>query len=283
MNAAKLKTFLVIGESDVGKTHYGAQVLLRLNQQNCVLRMAGAAGNLGPYETAIASLNEGKAAPHTAASVYLESLWPMQDQNQNRLDLVWPDYAGEQIRNLPATRHIPLSWKERVIASDGWIFLVRVQHTTQKEDIFSRPLASIHQSPAADKGFQASDQARMIELIQLLLFLRGLGTLQQISAPALLVLLSCWDEIVDAKKGAKPIEVLAKNLPLLADFVIGNWAEGKAAVWGLSALGKALTETSKDQGYIENGPQSFGYIVKPDGSTDTDLTLPIAQLASMVT
>jgi len=48
-------------------------------------------------------------------------------------------------------------------------------------------------------------------------------------------------------------------------------------------LGKALTETSKDQGYIENGPQSFGYIVKPDGSTDTDLTLPIAQLASMVT
>lgn len=41
-------SILLIGESDVGKTHYGAQLLKRLMKRDGQLRMNGAATNLEP-------------------------------------------------------------------------------------------------------------------------------------------------------------------------------------------------------------------------------------------
>src|ERR1700689_2356178 len=133
MHTDRANTFLVIGESGVGKTHYGAQVLIRFNEHTGVLRMVDAA-DLEPYEMAIACLNEGKAAPHTG-SVYLESRWMVEDQYHSRIELIWPDYNGEHIRDMPSTRQIALPWRQRVVDSHGWMFVIRVQHTNQREDI----------------------------------------------------------------------------------------------------------------------------------------------------
>ena len=48
------KSILLIGESGVGKSHYGAQLLKRLMQENGRIRMHGAATNLEPFETVMA-------------------------------------------------------------------------------------------------------------------------------------------------------------------------------------------------------------------------------------
>ena len=65
---------VLIGESGAGKSHYGAQLLLRLNQQRDALKMRGAATNLSAYEGVIDALNEGRSAEHTATSTYLGNL-----------------------------------------------------------------------------------------------------------------------------------------------------------------------------------------------------------------
>ncbi len=42
-------SILIIGESGVGKTHFGAQLLMRLQQNLGQLSMDGAATNLEPF------------------------------------------------------------------------------------------------------------------------------------------------------------------------------------------------------------------------------------------
>lgn len=63
---------LLIGESNSGKTHYGAQLLGRLQMRRGALRMIGAP-SLGAYQAALQRLNNGLAAEHTAQAVYADS------------------------------------------------------------------------------------------------------------------------------------------------------------------------------------------------------------------
>ena len=58
-------SILIIGESGVGKTHFGAQLLMRLQQNLGQLCMDGAATNLEPFIEAMDRLNEGVTAEHT--------------------------------------------------------------------------------------------------------------------------------------------------------------------------------------------------------------------------
>jgi Double-GTPase 1 len=274
-------TLLVVGEYGVGKTHYGAQLLQRLNQQGGALRMRGAASNISAYESALQRLNEGIAAEHTARSEYVESLWPVEDRGGQATDLVWPDYGGEQVQQMIVQRQVSPAWRERLRLSNGWLLFVRVQHSQVDDDMFSRPLAQLAQIQDTERTFKMSEQAHYVELLQMLLFVRGVGTLLQVAAPALTVLLSCWDEVGPAGDGVRPSDMLAQRLPMLADFVTANWRSERLSVVGLSALGRPLRTDVPDEDYINRGPEQFGYVVSADGSHADDLTLPIADLARL--
>jgi hypothetical protein len=73
-------TILLVGESNVGKTHYGAQFLKRLMVKACALKMSGAPTNLEAFNTALSCLTEGKSTDHTPANTYVESVWPITDE-----------------------------------------------------------------------------------------------------------------------------------------------------------------------------------------------------------
>lgn len=280
MTNAQDTTILILGESGTGKTHYGAQLLLRLNQQDGALRIRDAASNLSPFESALQRLYEGRAAGHTATADYLESFWPVEERGGRTMDLIWPDYGGEQIRRMLEQRRVSLAWRDRLTRSCGWILLVRVQHTTLSDDLFSRPLAALASTTGAGRAFRMSDQSRLVELLQMLLHIRGVGTLSRITTPALTVLLSCWDELGEAGDGVPPEAVLDERLPLLAHFARTNWRADRLSVLGLSSLGRRLSDREQDDEYVSQGPERFGYIVRADGSRDPDLTVPIAELAA---
>ncbi len=274
---------VLIGESGAGKSHFGGQLLLRLNQQRFALRMRGAATNLSAYEEVIEALNEGRSAGHTATATYVESEWPVVNAEGRALDLVWPDYGGEQVRHLIDGRQVPAAWRERLINSAGWLLMVRIHHAGVDDDFFSRPLADIRSKPETEQAgeIRPSAQARLIELLQMLLFIRGIGTVTPIAEPALTVLLSCWDELGDAAH-QKPGEVMARRLPLVASFLDANWRSERLSVLGVSALEKPLRPDRADEDYISEGPERFGYVVLPDGTHTPDLTAPIAALAAMI-
>ena len=68
---------------------------------------------------------------------------------------------------------------------------------------------------------------------------------------------------------------------MLASYLVSNWDEDKLSIWGLSALGKELTEASKDEDFIDEGPENQGWVISPNETIEQkniDLTLPIKWL-----
>jgi len=269
-------SILLIGESGVGKTHYGAQLLNRLMNGAGTLRMDGAATNLQPFESAMGRLNEGLTADHTPTTTYVDSLWPILDENGLKAELVWPDYGGEQIKTMSSTRRIPAAWRDRVVSSPAWLLLVRLQQTRVSEDIFSRPLSGITGASVDNREVQVSDQARLVELLQMLIYIRNESTTKPLISPRLGVILSCWDELGADELEQPPAQVLERRLPMFSGFIHSLWSE--PLVLGLSALGRALKLNESDMDYVAQGPEHFGYVVLPDGQHSPDLTQPIQSL-----
>lgn len=266
-------SILLVGESNVGKTHYGAQFLKRLMVEACALKRNGAATNLEAFSTALGCLADGKATDHTPASTYVESVWPIKDDSGRTAELVWPDYAGEQVRNLVTQRRIPAAWRERVLKATDWVVLLRLHSLRAEDDLFSRQLPFANAEAKEVTEYQPSDQSRTIELLQMLLYLAQLNLDRKLRKPRLTVLLSCWDELETSEL---PEKLLAATLPMFWSFVRSNWES--PTVMGLSALEKALSKTDSDQDYAIRGPEEFGYVILPDGKKDKDITLPILRL-----
>ena len=292
MKAPVIRPILMVGEHDVGKTHYGGQLLKRLMNSDGHLRMDGAADNLEPFEMVMDSLNEGRLADHTPTTSYSESVWPIIDSEKRKAHLVWPDYGGEQIREIIEKRRVSNAWRSRITQSRAWILLIRPQKIRIDNDIFSRPLASLkrnttkhretnrkQETPGAGE-IGLSDQARLIELLQILVQTRLTGDGGSGESPRLLILLTCWDEVEGdgTETEIRPVEILRQRLPMFLDFVLSNW--GNPLIFGLSALGRRLDKTEPDRDYVSHGSEHFGYVVLENGTHCEDLTLPIRKLLS---
>jgi hypothetical protein len=143
------------------------------------------------------------------------------------------------------------------------------------EDIFSRPLSDFRNVRSEQGELQVSHQARLIELLQFLLYIRGANTSRPIQVPRLGILLTCWDELGTSDT---PSDVLRQRLPMFFDFIESTWAG--ASVIGLSALERPLSPRERDSDYVTRGPEQFGYVILPSGDRSPDLTVPIEILLS---
>lgn len=265
-------SILLVGESGVGKTHYGAQLLRRLMRIPGALRMNGAATNLEAFEAALENLDEGRAAGHTARSVNVDSVWPVIDADGREAELVWPEYGGEQIKSVIDNRRLPDAWQKRVDEADAWLLLIRLQQTSVGDDMFSKPLADLKGVSVENRAVHPSDQARLVELLQMLIFTHR-STSSSPRLPSLGVLLTCWDEVGITQT---PADALQTRLPLVSAFVRSNWRQ--PMIMGLSSLERPLSPTIRDMEYVSKGPEHFGYVVEANGTTSGDLTLPIYHL-----
>ena len=271
------RPLLVIGGPNTGKTHFGGQLLGRLNHGNGVIIMNGAPVNISPFEDVLKALGQGRTAEHTAMGVYHEVMMPVAKIGGEPFELVFPDYNGEQVREMMEERHISRDWQVRLRDSSGWLLFIRLELIRAFEDVFTRPVSRIEEGEIrSNDSSKWSDQASYVELLQLLLFTKGVGTVDRIKEPVLTVVLSCWDEIKGLQKNTMPIDLLRKRMPLFAEFIQSTWQGAQLRIVGLSALGKPLKERETDEEFKDRGPENFGYVVLPDGKRSDDLTLPVA-------
>jgi hypothetical protein len=274
------KSLLLIGASSTGKTHYGGQILGRLRQGSGELKMRKAADNISLFEEVLNCLGQGMPAGHTSVKIYDNIILPLEIPGGVQMDLVWPDYGGEQIKLIMDARQIGKKWRRRIIESDGWIFFIRLDHITAYEDISSRPWKEMEKDCTCKESseFKWSSQAYFIELLQFFLHAKGVGTTNRLKLPAICFILSCWDEIKDIKEGIRPAELLQERMPLLANFTRATWEKDYFHIFGLSSLGRDLNKNEPDEEYIERGPETQGYVVSTEGEYSPDLTLPICTL-----
>lgn len=285
---------LIIGTSGTGKTHYTGQLLGRLNTRESRLKLDAAPQDLTPYEDVLDCLNEGRTAAHTASGVYHQTPLQVRDEQNRKAILEWSDYAGEQIKQMVQARSTDAKWLEKLTTSDGWLFFVRLGNVEKREDLISRPpgqslglnktndAATEIQEIEPESSF--SSVAQHVELLQVLLAMSGRGLLKKLGKPNLLVLLSCWDELVrsgEASDGDLPSDVLRRRMPMLSEFIGSNWQEKAFTVYGLSSLEKTLNSKKSDDEFRNLGPENFGFVIEPDGTKNSDLTLPVATLLEL--
>ncbi len=273
---------LVLGGPAAGKTHYAGQLLgrLRHDRQGSLQMKPGGADDLAKFEEVLGCLEEGRSAGHTPAATWVGMKCKLETQAGDEICLEWPDYAGERLASVVNNRVLPPEWRSSISAARAWMLFIRPSMLELYEDLVSRPtgLPPEHATMGTERveGTGWDDRARYVEMLQMLLFAAGQSTHGHIVRPRLAVVLSCWDELDD---DGTPEEVFRSRLPLLHAFVRGTWTEESWSVWALSALGRSLRPDSRDEDFVVQGPENFGYVIAPK-STDhnPDLTAPVAWL-----
>ena len=270
------KSLLLLGESDVGKTHYGAQVLRRLNAGRGAFELVEGA-NLRPFKTALDLISQGLSAPHTPRAEYSESIWTLcQRSSGSNMELVWPDYGGEQVTGMIHGKSLPAAWRDKIVKASGWIFMVRPSQVPLPEDILTRAVSL----PAVDdpENSTLSPQSRLIEVLQMLRYKKWSYLEHKGMLPPLAVLLTCYDELATEDS---PGAYCCARLPMFYQYLSSNWPKDRRRIFGVSPLGQPLSETHPDENYATSGPETRGFVVDEQGDKTEDLLAPLEWLLSV--
>ena len=273
-----IDNILIIGGPNAGKTHFGGQLYGRLNSRQFEYKIASnnRPTDLTIFEDVLTKLAEGKRAGHTESSANRTIQLKSEDNKGNSVIFSFPDYAGEQVKMIVDNRRVNDLWKEYIDTSNSWILFVRLDEIEVLEDLVNRGIPSpeeIQKRQSLTPPVKMSDAAHFVELLQTLIYIKGVSSLQKITKPNLTIVLSCWD-LLKVKKTAIPSQILKERLPFLWDFVSNNWDEKSLSILGLSSTEKTLTDNSDDD-YIDRTPIDFGFIINEKGKKEKDLTLSI--------
>jgi hypothetical protein len=272
------KVILIIGLSKTGKTHFGGQLYGRLKNEKNSYKLRRTPDDLSQFEDILQCLNEGKQGKHTDSKYNQAIVLPVLSSTGEHLDLVYPDYGGEQLKIMMEQRQFNTAWKERAAQSNHWFLFLRLDLTENIVDVttkFYKQIEEEKQIPDSKieniSELPYDSSAFYIELIQALLSLKQIS-IESDRKPRLTILLSCWDKL-KRNKIKQPEFVLASKMPLLHIFIKNMWSEQNVNFIGLSSLGKDLNKDKVDQEYAIDGPENFGYVILPNGDKEIDLTL----------
>ncbi len=268
------RNVLIFGGANTGKTVYVLQLYGRLSDEGARLSLRHQPDDLSLIVAGFDRLSNGLPPEHTTTGASADVTLPVADASGRAFDVVYPDYAGEQVDDMVQNRQVSREWRSRVLAAPTWLVFLRLDHVHNPKDVVTTPPPADappvngSQAPASALG----DQAETVEALQLLLHTAGVGSATPVRRPTLAVVLSCWDEL-SIPSGTQPQTVLRDRMPLVEAFVRSNWQPDHTVIYGLSAQGKPLQPGTPDDEFIDQGPEAMGYVVCPDGSRDSDLTL----------
>ncbi|TWU55927.1 TRAFAC clade GTPase domain-containing protein [Rubripirellula reticaptiva] len=275
------KSIIMVGGPNVGKSHYTFQLYGRLSSKTCGLKLR-AMPNQELFQEGLDRLNRGLAAKHTSTAQYDNADLLLTDDEGNDFDLLWPDYGGEQISQMLATRGVDEAWQSRLMSAHGILLFIRPDTILDFKNIVDQPIElelksrDEKKSESTDCRLTLETQVGLVELLQILLFAGQLNRVTRLSSPKLTILMTCWDEIINPS--GTPAKVLQGRLPLLHQFITSNWREDSVNVYGLSALGRSLDKKKPDPEFAKLGPSSQGYVVGTEGKQTEDLTVVLSQL-----
>lgn len=265
------KQLLIIGRPHSSKTVFLTQFYSRLQKKKSKLSLYKPVDDLTPISAAREALANGDEPIPTNAEKTDSFFLPVKFEEE-KIDLLCPEYGGEQINNIIDTRNVEKNWEAAVLNSDSWIFFIRMNSLNKPLDISDIAITEDNM-PDQDANtvveYNFSDQSSLIELLQIFLHTKNYNYHLKNKKVKLTIVLTCWDEI---ETDDLPKDVLLSRLPLLQNFIESNWESGVFKVIGLSALGFPLNIPENKDKYQIEGPENFGYLIKEDGIKTKDIT-----------
>jgi double-GTPase-like protein len=268
---------LVLGGPDAGKSTYLFQLYSRVFDGDGRLQLRGAVDSMVAIKDGLARLASGRPAGHTANGTETSLTLPLVDKDTGRKwDITVPDYAGEDLRRIGDALRLPDRWADLAATSDHWVVMVRLSLHPDMPDLVSRPVGDLASaSPERPAGAEAQKLPIDMFLVELLQLLQhGRTQFDVTNDLRVTVVLSCWDEL-DHPDGTLPPQVVRDQLALLDSYCTTTFGL-RYRVLGLSAQGRALTDSDPAVEFIDEGPGAMGWLVREDGALDPDLTKLIA-------
>lgn len=261
---------LIIGPPKSGKTTFLAQLYGRLMAKNGQLIISRSPKNAEGIQNAYERLSMGLETEATPSLDNLEVEIPVKLKTDDQeFILHYKDYGGEQVRDITLMMEYDENWVKRSRENDRWVLFIRPGEIYHHYDLSMKGFAEVKGSNEEKPENRTSDQYHFIELIQALLHARGTGMKNRIKTPSLLIALTCWDELKTKKK---PLQILQEKMPLFYNFIEANWVEGTFRILGVSAQGFPLDSEAAREKYLDELPESFGYLVLEDNLEESDLT-----------
>lgn len=279
MQNKRQNNILIIGGPNVGKTHFGGQLYGRLQMRDSYYKIVSPPENLTVFKEVLENLYDGKSAGHTNVSANDVLELELEYSTGTNLLFSFPDYGGEQVKSIVNDRRINKLWADQIEKSDAWLLFMRLDEVSQVDDIINRGLPEqsvLKERNETKEPMVPSTSAFFVELLQMLLFAKKIAKQRKVHNPKLTIVLSCWDCIASQVEGKLPKVVLQERLPALYSYINAIWSENSCSVIGLSSTEKTLSNDVSDVDYLNLGPESFGYIITPDGKKEKDLTLSIS-------
>lgn len=282
---------LIIGRPKTGKSCLKGQLSTRLSQSDSKVKIYKEATNIEAVREIINSQAFGVNPNRTSKDKDAQTVFHLEFEDGERADLIWPDYAGEKITDIVTYRKLAKSWMPLVQESSIWMLFIRLDMLKPIDNLLSRPQDNVKRiAEEKENGtneefsLEISDYAFFVELLQILLFHRGLSTLKTVKSPVLQVVLTFWDDLIKDENNGKigtPKEELIKRCPMLVEFIESVWDNSKISFMGLSPQEMSLAEN--EEAAIENdeiqnftdAPEDFGYVITDSGEKKDDLTFLI--------
>lgn len=261
---------LLIGKPHSGKTTFIGQLYTKVGANNSVLKLYKPVENLNPIIEAIRALANGEEVAPTSTEKSTVICLPLQNDDV-KIDLDCPDYAGEQVNLIIENREVESKWSDSIRQSENWILFIKPSDFTTSYDLSNKTIKpeNLDSGNGKSEEYSISDQSFFIELLQFFLHTKGQDSHFRNSTTKLTVVLTCWDEL---NNPSLPNEELKKYLPLLLNFIETNWIESKINITGLSSQGFSLKEPENKIKYQEQGSENFGYMINSDGKENKDIT-----------
>lgn len=116
------KNILVIGMSKTGKTHFGGQLYGRLKTSENKYRLQETPNDLSLFQDILDNLNQGLEGKHTDSKLHETIVLPIISDTGDEIDLIYPDYGGEQLRGMIELRKINNIWEQQIADSTHWFY-----------------------------------------------------------------------------------------------------------------------------------------------------------------
>lgn len=270
------KAILLIGKPHSSKTVFLSQFYSRLQKKKSRLTLYKPVDDLSPITAAREALANGDEPQTTPPEKSVKFNLPIQF-GEEQVDLLCPEYGGEQVNKVIETREVNKDWGNAITESNHWIIFIRLNSINKALDLTDVTVVDnpiIATAEDSKLPFSLSEQVSFIELLQILLHLKGHDYHVLNQKVKLTIALTCWDEL---SSNCLPADLLKEKMPLFKNFVDANWAGFKINVVGLSAQGFSLKDKINKEKYQIEGPENFGYLVFPNGEQTKDITELIAQ------
>jgi hypothetical protein len=227
-----------------------------------------------------ASMLNGKFVTHTPHESIEAIVVPIESadlDNPFSAELIIPDWSGEAWLATFRDRSWPQEWDRYFEPTCGFLLFLRInseQTTSPLDWLASWELLQMLSRPA-DADPRVPTQVILVDWIQFILAAAARVRKSPLP-PRVGVVITAWDLAPCEFTELGPDAYLAKEMPLLSQFLLANTDRLQSRVFGVSSSGGNLDDTNYQTAYFDNDPRMAGFVVSGTPPRRTsDPTVPL--------